>query len=161
MFGNVAFSQAPFDAFAGNTISVSVSEAAAAQEAQSIRGAITALLAELATAQLVAAARLTVSRASVAESVAAIVSAPVVRGALRNTVSESAALADTVTTIGSLHPVLDESVRGADTAAVNTQVRARRQEAATIFDQPAGRRLWEPIIDTQGPNWVIIPTTPT
>jgi hypothetical protein len=37
----------------------------------------------------------------------------------------------------------------------------RRQENATIFDQPAGRRLWEPVPDTQDPNWVIIPTTPT
>lgn len=65
-----------------------------------------------------------------------------------------------VQTIGSLHPVLSDSVTASDVNLMNGSLFVRRQEFATIFDNPVGRRLWEPVIDTQDPMWVIIPTTP-
>ncbi len=67
----------------------------------------------------------------------------------------------TATTNAAVKSSRSETATGTAVNTGNANFAVRRQENATIFDLPAGRRLWEPVNDTQDPNWVIIPTTPT
>lgn len=161
MFGNVAYSQAPYDSFAGTTYTVSVSELVTAQDTQATRGFLNSAIAELVGASDSVAARLPFAASVITEMVTATDSAVTTRVALRSRASDQVVAADAVTTNGALYALRSEQVTGTPLLTPKPNYVVRRQEDATATDRVSARGLWEPIPDTQDPNWVIIPTTPT
>jgi hypothetical protein len=161
MFGNVAYSQAPFDSFAGNTFTVDVSEQATAQDAQVTRGLLNLVVDELATASDLVAARLPISVSVITEVATATDSDVATIALISGRISETATGSDATTTNGTLFASRSEQVVSVDLINARPNYLVRRQEDATATDRAVMRSLWEPINDTQDPNWVIIPTTPT
>lgn len=161
MFGNVAYSQAPFDSFAGTTYLVDVSELAVAQETQATRGLVNSSASELATASDVVAGRLPISVSVITEAATAADGDVATIALIRGVILESAIGADSILTKGLLYASRSEQIVAAETVLAQPNYAVRRQEAALATDQPAARRLWEPVPDEQDANWVIIPTTPT
>lgn len=161
MFGNVAYSQAPYDSFAGTTYSVDVSELVTAQEAQVTRGFLNSAVDDLAGASDAVEARLPLTVSVITETATATDSAVTTRVALLSRTSDQVVAADALATNGALYASRSEQVTGTPVLNAKPNYVVRRQEAATATDGAAARGLWEPIPDTQDPNWVIIPTTPT
>lgn len=161
MFGNVAYSQAPFDSFAGNSYTADVSEQATAQDAQVTRAFLNSAIDELSLATDSVSARIPLSVSVITEAATAADTDTAAIAVIRSIVVETAIGADTAATIGSLFASRSEQATGSDLLNAKPNYQVRRQEGATATDVASARGLWELINDTQDPNWVIIPTTPT
>lgn len=81
-------------------------------------------------------------------------------GNLRASAVETSVAADFATTNAALKASLADSITAADVSRGFLLYFVRIEELAAAFDQAGARALWEEIVDTQNPDWVIIPTTP-
>jgi len=156
VFGISAFADAPFASFAGVQFS-SASETATATDAVSSKQTFSTLIAETGAATDSVAVAASIFNAPVVETGTATDAVSSTQTFV-SAVTESGTATDTISSSQTFVTTVSEAGTATDAVSSNQGFSVAVTETATATDVIVGGFLWNPIDNTQTPNWTLVST---